>query len=100
DRSVGLPVCRPRVPSSVHQSLRVCPGKQLRGRPLNPPLRTPVMYGKLHAAALRLRWNLRELFLPGSSHPECARTATTPDTVRPVHGAATVVGVVKDRDFS
>jgi len=69
-------------------------GKQQRGRVRNPGLRTLGLCEKLHAAALKRGWNLRDLFLSGLLPLRYVRIALTPDTVRLAHRAA-IVEVVK-----
>ena len=75
-------------------------GQQLSDRTLNPQLRRPDSCEKLHAAASKPRWTLRELFLPGSSPPGRVRIATTPDSVRPEHGAAIAEVAFPERNRS
>jgi hypothetical protein len=85
----------PHLSSCVHLSLRASPGQQQKGQVPNLRLRTPDTCEKPAATTLKPRWTLREPFLSGSSLPGHARTAITPDIVRPAHGAA-IVEVEKD----
>ena len=92
--------CQPHFPGWVHQSHRAYLSRKWWGRLPNPRLRRASQCEKPSAPASKPRWNWRERFLSGSSPPKYASIAITPAIVRPAHGVATVVGVVKDRDFS
>jgi hypothetical protein len=87
--------CHPRLLSCVHQSLHIPSGRHYRDQAPNPRPRVLCSRQKPCEPSLRPPWTSRDLFLSGLSHPKCVRIAITPDTVRPVHGAA-IVEVVRD----
>src|SRR6202007_2093151 len=81
---------QPHLLSCVHQTRRDSPAQQQKVRVPKPRLRTRFTGEKRHAAALKLLWSWRELFLSESSPPRRVRIVMTLDKVHPAQGAAIV----------